>query len=191
MNSDPSKKKKGEIFILDSSAIINARQVENYLHIGRLFTTDSVLSELRDRMSSFHFDILYESGYLSISEPSLGSIKKIREMARKAGSLRNLSKTDVDVLGLALDFREENPIIISDDHEIQNIAALFSLSYQPSPNGKQIKEIISWKFVCLSCNHSFSYETEICPDCGGLVKRKPKLRKRQKKWDFSQKHGKK
>ncbi|MFX0206679.1 MAG: NOB1 family endonuclease, partial [Candidatus Hodarchaeota archaeon] len=171
MNNDNLKKKKRKSFILDASAIINARQLERYLNIGRLFITESVLSELQDRMSSFHFDILKESGYLSVVVPSLDSIKKIEEIVRNAGSLKRLSNTDIDVLGLILDLEEENPIIISDDHEIQNIAALLGFSYEPSPNGKKIKSTIIWKFICLSCNHSFSNETDFCPDCGGSIKR--------------------
>ena len=63
-----------------------------------------------------------------------------------------LSETDTSVLALALDLLEEgkNPIVVSDDYAVQNVAEGINIAYQ-SLATLGIRQKFEWTYYCPAC----------------------------------------
>lgn len=148
--------------VLDSSAFFTAASVT-----GELYTTSSVISELRDLSSKARFDILHETG-LQVMDPDRESVIRVRETAVKRGEAEGLSPTDIEVLALALQLQA---CIISDDYALQNVAR--SLSITVIPIRQKGARNIRWKFRCSGCGRYYTEPGE-CQVCGAIIQRKLK-----------------
>lgn len=75
-------------------------------------------------MRTVRFSTAVESGRIRIIEPTLETIDEVKASATSAGDSFYLSKTDLQVLALALEFKRRgyDPQIVTDDYSIQNIA---------------------------------------------------------------------
>ena len=94
-------------------------------------------------------------------------INEVINFAKKTGDYYVLSKTDIDVIALALQL---NATIISDDYAIQNVARLMNLKYYGA-GIETIKKEIKWKYRCTGCHKIYKNYIEICPVCGHKTKR--------------------
>jgi endoribonuclease Nob1 len=148
--------------VLDSSAFFTAATFE-----GELYTTSSVISELRDLPSKARSDLLREAG-LQVMDPDRESVSRVRENAVARGEAGVLSPTDIGVLALALQLRA---CIMSDDYALQNVAR--SLSIQVIPIQQKGARNIRWKFRCSGCGRYYREPGE-CQICGALIQRKLK-----------------
>ena len=148
--------------VLDSSAFFTAAAFE-----GELFTTSSVISELRDLPSKARSDLLRESG-LQVMDPDRESVSRVRENAVARGEAGVLSPTDIEVLALALQLQA---CIVSDDYALQNVAR--SLSIRVIPIQQKGARNIRWKFRCSGCGRYYRGPGE-CQVCGALIQRKLK-----------------
>jgi UPF0271 protein len=148
--------------VLDSAAFLNS---SSFLLYENAITTPSVISEIHSERSAI-VDSLLESGALEVEEPSEKSIKKVRETARKIGELKKLSKTDIEVLAMALDV---GGVIYSDDFHVQNVAAFLGIPYHGVT--EEIKEKRVWVKRCTRCGAEYppTYEGTHCPKCGGKL----------------------
>ena len=72
------------------------------------------------------------SGKLQIRTPTQISLKEVLRQGQDAGDRDVLSQADLNVLALALDLHKDgkNPVVVSDDYAIQNVAEGIGLSYQ-------------------------------------------------------------
>ena len=148
--------------VLDSSAFFTAAAFE-----GELFTTSSVISELRDLPSKVRSDLLRESG-LRVMDPDRESVSRVRESAVAGGEAGVLSPTDIEVLALALQLQA---CIVSDDYALQNVAR--SLKIHVIPLQQKGARHIRWKFRCSGCGRYYRGPGE-CKVCGALIQRKLK-----------------
>ena len=101
--------------------------------------------------------------------------KKVREVARKIGELANLSKTDLAVAALALDFKNRGlePVIYTDDYSLQNLAKSLGITFHPIRT-RGIARKRKYMVYCPACGYVASSENEkICPRCGHRLSRKP------------------
>jgi len=96
------------IYILDASAILHARNAEFLKNLGTLYTTDLVIEELRDPRASAMPEILG----INIIHVDHDDLVRIR---RRYGLGHDLSDADVSLIVLALDMRNEDPIVVTDD----------------------------------------------------------------------------
>ncbi len=148
--------------VLDSSAFFTAAPFE-----GELYTTSSVISELRDLPSKARSDLLREAG-LQVMDPDRESVSRVRENAVARGEAGALSPTDIEVLALALQLQA---CIMSDDYALQNVAR--SLSIRVVPIQQKGARNIRWKFRCSGCGRYYRGPGE-CQVCGALIQRKLK-----------------
>jgi UPF0271 protein len=148
--------------VLDSSAFFTSASFT-----GELYTTSSVISELRDLSSKTRFDLLRETG-LQVMDPDRESIIRVRETAVRRGEAEDLSLTDIEVLALALQLEA---CIVSDDYALQNVARSLRITVIPiRQNGARN---IRWKFRCSGCGRYYTKPGE-CPVCGAIIQRKLK-----------------
>jgi UPF0271 protein len=134
---------------------------------GELFTTRSVLDELRDLRSKSRFDVLCAQG-LILAVPSAKNTEKAKAASRRSGDAGLISGTDCDLLALALDL---NAVLYTDDFAIQNVAGI--LGVQTAPVMQRKAKRIQWKYRCSGCGRYFDHDGE-CLVCGSVIKRKLK-----------------
>ena len=149
-------------YILDTSFFFYDLTVD-----GDLFTTRSVIDELRDLRSKSRFDVLCAQG-LTLGVPSAENIEKVKAASRKSGDAGIVSGTDCDILALALDLRA---VLYTDDFAIQNVAGI--LGVQTVPIIQRKAKRIHWKYRCSGCGRYFDHDGE-CLVCGSVIKRKLK-----------------
>lgn len=163
-------KKKTKIFILDTSAILSGKPIN--LDKVKMVTTPGISKELKPGGRDYQsFQFLIERG-LSIRSPSKESINKIKTTSNKTGDANRLSKTDVEILALALDISkddEKEAIILTDDYSIQNVANVLNIKFETiSQSG--ITKRFKWTCRCRGCGKKFKENIRICPICGAETK---------------------
>jgi UPF0271 protein len=148
--------------VLDTSAFFSDAKFE-----GELYTTWSVVAELKDLTSKIRFDLLRHEG-LEVFEPDTDAGFRAREAATASREREALSPADIDVLALAL---QTGAAVVTDDYAIQNVARHLGVAviplHQKGTSG------IRWRFRCTGCG-KYCREPGDCPVCGAPVKRRIK-----------------
>jgi len=158
--------KKSKIYIIDTSVILSGKPID--IKDGKMITTQSVSNELKPGGKDYKiFQYLLEKG-LNIMLPSDDSIKKVKKISIKTGDYSRLSKTDIEVLALALDNKKNEVIILTDDYSIQNVADDLKIKYI-SLLQKGIKKKFIWISRCTGCGKKFKDDINICPICGSAT----------------------
>jgi len=181
MNSN----KKSKVVIIDTSAVLSGKPI-NFDDVI-VVTTQSVSDELKPGGKDYQtFQFLIEKG-LKINFPSMESIVKTRDISSRTGDIGRLSKTDIDILALALDFsreRDKEPVILTDDYSIQNVANVLNIKFE-SISQQGIKKRFKWSYRCRGCGKKFEEYIKVCPICGAatknIISRKTNIKKRDLK----------
>jgi len=134
---------------------------------GDLYTTWSVIDELRDLRSKSRFDVLCTQG-LTPAVPSAENIEKVKAASRKSGDASIISSTDCDILALAIDLEA---VLWTYDFAIQNVAGILGVKTTPIIQRKAKR--IHWRYRCSGCGRYFDHDGE-CLICGSVIKRKLK-----------------
>lgn len=117
-----------------------------------------------------------ESGKLKVKKPDDALLAKVKTAAATIGDLASLSRTDLQILALALQLKTEkrSPLIITDDYSIQNVAKHLGIEYAPLATFG-IRVPIKWTRYCPACHQKYSadYKIKYCRVCGVELKRKP------------------
>jgi endoribonuclease Nob1 len=129
-----------------------------------------------DSMRTLRFNTAVESGKIRIIEPAPESVGEVKASATSAGDSFYLSKTDLQVLALALEFKRRgyDPQIVTDDYSIQNIAKKLDLRFV-SMITFGIRRFLTWIRYCPACHKKYpaNYKGTVCEVCGTELKRKP------------------
>ncbi|MBO3757792.1 MAG: hypothetical protein JTT14_01620, partial [Candidatus Brockarchaeota archaeon] len=128
------------VVIYDTSAII--RSILNFKSIGCAYTTYSVLRELKKRRANYTKVVaLIEANILEVLSPSKKLIEKVKEKAIQLGEAGKISSTDLEIIALAMSFRnkEEDILVITNDFAIQNILSHLNIKYK-SIGQREIRE---------------------------------------------------
>jgi len=160
-----TKKGKSKIYILDTSAILSGKPI--HFEQNNMITSQLVSNELKPGGRLYNaFQFLKEKG-LTIKTPSKESIKKIKEVTDITGDINRLSKTDIEILALAVDINnsEKKGVIITDDYSIQNVANYLKIEFEPINQSGITKRFI-WTCRCRGCGKKFKENIKICPICG-------------------------
>lgn len=157
----------GKILILDTSAIIAG--LAPGLVDAEQVTVSEVLEEARDLCSKLELETAVLTGKVKVIEPSKGSLAEIRSKVKHSGD--EVSNTDVKLLALALDMKEKNAELMTDDYAIQNLATMLGLPYHriAMPG---IKVVLRWEAVCPACGNRYPSTIKKCLTCGSGLKRK-------------------
>ncbi len=160
-------------YLIDSSAVLNDFGFE-FSPKNKYITTRLAVSEFRDLRSRHLMENALQQKLLSIEEPSKESQLRVNKAVSKKGFTK-LSKTDLSILALAIDLKEQGKkfILITDDYSIQNFAKVFEIQFESAMRGEISKEI-SFFLSCPSCSKKMPSNSKErkCPVCGSNLKRK-------------------
>jgi len=140
------------------------------------FTTPLVEAELLYGTTSWiRFKTAVEVGKLKVNVPSPRYLNEVEDLSRKTGDINRLSKTDIEVLALALELSSKNLdiTVVSDDYSIQNLAEKLHLQYV-GLSTLGIRYSQDWILLCPACRRRFAPDlrSSSCPVCGTTLKRK-------------------
>ncbi|MHA1603279.1 MAG: NOB1 family endonuclease, partial [Candidatus Freyarchaeota archaeon] len=134
-----------------------------------------VLEEVTDEHSRMILNLSISNKVVKIRTPTLASIKRAENAAKNTGDSSVLSPTDIQILALAIDLKNEdqNPLLITDDYSLQNVAKTLGIPFKPIIRDG-IKQRFAWIRYCTSCKKRYpnTYSGEICEICGGKLKRR-------------------
>jgi len=163
--------------VLDSSAFIQGLDPQN----EAAYTVPLVVEELRDGFTAARLRSMEATGRLKVVEPEQRLLDVVEGEALRMGESHALSATDKQVLALGLQLRDDGlePVIVSDDYSVQNMADALGLGHRglATPG---IKRRFTWTLYCPGCRREYSepQPDDVCPVCGTGLKRKP-VRKRR------------
>ena len=106
------------LIVLDTGAILAGTP---QFIASKSYTTESVISEVKDPHSTAIVERLMSSGRLEVLQAPSEYRDAAKRAARSTGTLLKLSDTDLDVLALALYLRDAgcDPIVMTDDYALQ------------------------------------------------------------------------
>lgn len=160
-----------EVYVLDTSALVGGFFPE-FTDADQL-TVPEVVEEAQSLSVKLKLETAITLGQIKVKEPSEESVSKVQEKIGETGD--KVSKTDVKILALALEIKEEGEesVVVSDDYAIQNLSVVLDLSYSRIAK-PGIKKVFEWKKECPSCGETYSTEKNECEVCGAELVRKPK-----------------
>ena len=160
-------------YIVDSAVFI----MRNYnLDSSLMITIPSVVDELKSSDSVLCYYLAKEGG-LRVEWPEPEMVKEIKRKAEHTRDSEELSKTDLEILAKALEYRDRG-VLITDDYAIQNVALQLGIQIKPLAQ-KKIKDIIIWQKKCTGCKKTFD-KGNVCNICGSSLKKKRKRIIREK-----------
>jgi len=125
------------------------------------------------------FNAAVENRKLRVRTPKVSFLRKVEEASESVGDARYLSEADMQVLALALELKSIglDPLIVTDDYSIQNVANQIGVNFT-SLMTYGIRFRFDWILYCPACHRKYSsdYKFKSCEVCGTELKRKP-LRK--------------
>ena len=117
-----------------------------------------------------------ESGKLKLEKPRVRFLNEVKETSKAIGDVLYLSEVDLQVLALALEQKGAgyNPLIVTDDYSIQNVAKQIGVNFA-SLATFGIRYRLKWILYCPACRRKYpsDYKPRTCQICGTKLKRKP------------------
>jgi len=139
------------------------------------YSTDSVIEEVsHKKIRKTYIEGLIEAGRLKIYSPSEQYLKKVNNVAKEIGDSSTLSKPDITVVALALEFQKQGNqvMIISDDYSVENLSKTLDIRIV-SVMTQGIKKMVKWQKYCSGCGKVFhNGKSRECDVCGSSLKRK-------------------
>ncbi|MFW9851263.1 MAG: NOB1 family endonuclease, partial [Candidatus Thorarchaeota archaeon] len=166
-----------EIFLLDTGALLSNWVQKN--PDAKLFTTASIIEEIKNRPSVQRVESLISIGRLIIESPKEHCIREAKGAAEETGDISVLSPQDIDLIGLAYRFSRGGTevVIVSTDLAVLNTARAIGVKTL-DPRGKMTHDI-RWILKCPACGNSSSNPKEVeCTVCGTQMKRLPVSKRR-------------
>jgi len=141
-----------------------------------VYSVPEVVGELiPDSLPHTRFIAARDSGHLIVRKPSSSSMKAIQEVSSRVGDVGVLSSTDVEVLALALELKQNglSPAIVSDDYAVQNVSETLGIEHA-SLSTFGIARKFDWIYYCPACFRKYTVEDadRVCRVCGTRLKRK-------------------
>lgn len=161
----------------DSSVILDASAFYAGIPFSgssRFYTTTKVFDEIKHIRKSFAvLETLLDAGNLRLKDPSADYLRDAKKLARQSGDLVKMSEADLSIVALALEFKALDPLIITDDYAIANVAkpAGIKVSFVMS---KGVAKVGRWVRYCSACGVVYGFNTRNCRVCGNKLRAKLK-----------------
>lgn len=153
--------------VIDSSVLLHATpdfRKEAYM------APSSVIGEVISETKKALVESAIKAGMLRIAEPGKRAMEKAAAGAAESGDIDGLSKTDLEVLALAL---EKNAVVVSDDYAIQNTARLLGLKTEAAAQDG-IRKTVRWVNTCTGCGRTYAnVKKGPCNVCGSEIRKRP------------------
>jgi len=166
---------KRKILVLDASAFIAGFDPLS-IDVEQCSVPIVETELVADTLPWVRFNTAAESGKLKIKEPSVSFLDKVKESSKKVGDVLFLSEADLQVLALAMEIKDtgEEPLIVTDDYAIQNVANKIGVEFA-SLMTFGIRFRFDWILYCPACHRKYpsDYKLKTCEICGTELKRKP------------------
>ena len=127
--------------VVDTSALIS-------WPLERLFGSLASPRQRNELMNNYpdRLEIIDAIG-INWEDPDDKNIEKIIQISKKTGDITGLSRTDIEILALAM---KNNYTLITDDYRMQNYAEYSEIKWR-CVNTDGIREIWEWEVVCIGC----------------------------------------
>ena len=153
-------------FVLDASAFYAGIPFQSS---KKCITTNAVYEEVRHIRKSYSpLEALIDAGNLIIIEPELTSFNKVMACAKKTGDYTKLSRADISIIALALQFGKT---LISDDFAVGNVATFLKIPVITLAS-KGISKLRAWVYFCKSCGKVYKSGSSVCKICGSTLRRR-------------------
>ncbi len=161
---------KDTIYIVDTSSIFSGKNL--IFKKSNIITTPGVSKEITPGGKDYQKFLMLKEIGLKIIKPKKEFIDRTKEQAKKTGDLGRLSDTDIELIALALEYKNKNfnAIILTDDYSIENVADSLNLGYENISQSK-ISKRFNWIYKCTGCCKKFKENINICPICGSKTKK--------------------
>lgn len=159
------------MLVLDTSAFIMGF---NPSRPAEAYSVKSVEDELSEgTMPQLRFRMFRERGSLIVKSPSQRAEGIVSEASARMGESGYLSRADSEVLALAVDLKLDglDPIIVSDDYAIQNLADHLQIRHSSLAN-LGIVHRFQWIMFCPACHRRYKPPAKKCLVCGTELRRK-------------------
>jgi len=129
-----SSRDKKIVYIFDTAAFLSALQL--HIYIGDIVTTPSVVEEVKDSESVLRLEMALAIERFRVETPEPRYIEKAKNTAKNRKLLDKLSQTDLEVIALALQYRDRGfkPTVLTDDYDIQAILKLVGIEFKSVKN---------------------------------------------------------
>jgi UPF0271 protein len=157
--------------VLDTSAFIMGFSPSAS---AEAYTVEEVENELlTGTMAHLRFRLSREKGNLTVQPASERSRETVDLASRQLGEKGVLSKADREVVALALDLKQSSldPVIVSDDYAVQNLAEHLQLRYGSLANFGIVHKF-QWIMYCPACHRRYRQPAKTCRVCGTELRRK-------------------
>jgi len=163
--------KNRECAVVDTNALLVDNAVQ-CLQGYQCFTVPKVIEEVKTLRHRAGVEVLLDTKLLDVIEVTGDCLREVIEVARKSGDITSLSETDLKVLALALQLKRQgrDPILITDDYTIQNLASRLKIRCR-SIRAKGIEKRIRWRYRCTACGKVYYEFLGECGICGHELKR--------------------
>jgi len=158
--------------VLDASALISGFQPQ--LVDQKCYTVPEIIEEIKDGQAKLVAELCLGERSVNLLQPSEETVNEVRSFSESTGEIGLLSEPDIKLISLALEFKRKGrvPVIVTDDYDIQNVAARLGIEYSPLAE-RGIKEVFEWRNVCVGCGRDFPPETTgKCNVCGSRLRKK-------------------
>lgn len=160
------------IYLLDASALLLGFAAPPG---EKQATTPQILQEIRYGGAAPFRAAVAEAGVsVRVVEPGKSYLERVKREAEDLGE-PGLSEADLTLLALALEAKEVGwePILVSADYAVQNVASHIGLEVEPILH-RGIERKIRWRAYCPACGwRGGAFTGGNCPKCGGRLKRAP------------------
>lgn len=157
------------IHVLDSTAFFAGIPFQGE---GRYYTTYHVMDEVGSR--GIGSQLIHSR--VQVTEPSKGSVQKVKQISVKTGDSKSLSEADTSIIAVSLDLATAGStvILVTDDFAVRNVAEALGIGLSQT-NVRGAWKPITWVTYCKGCRKEYSDpKITICDVCGTKLSRKPK-----------------
>ena len=163
-----------KVLVLDTSALVMGLN-PSALALPAYSVPEVAAELIPDSLPHTRFNAARDSGQLIVKKPTPASINVVQEVSSRVGDVGVLSSTDLEVLALALELKQDglSPAIVSDDYAIQNVAETLGIEHA-SLSTFGIARKFDWIYYCPACFRKYTIEDagQQCRVCGTRLKRK-------------------
>lgn len=134
LNASRSANSNAVVYVFDTAAFLSALQL--HIYEGTIVTTPSVVQEVKDSESVLKLEIALTVERFRIESPERKYVEKVKNIAKNVKLLDKLSQTDVDVIALALQYKDKGfkPLVFTDDYDVQAVLKLIGVEFRSVKN---------------------------------------------------------